>query len=429
MSTGTSSLPTTFSSDNSSSNGVMVLGLILIGILIWCSVPKCINWFDGIQKSSSRQTPDTKFMTLAVDKFLNDMEREKLIRFTDQQLRIATDNYSSLLGSGGFGKVYRGSLSNGTMIAVKVLRESSDKRIDEQFMAEVGTLGKVHHFNLVHLHGFCFEANLRALVYEYMVNGALEKYLFHESMTLSFEKLHEIAVGTARGIAYLHEECQQRIIHYDIKPGNILLDRNFNPKVADFGLAKLCNREITHLTLTKSRGTPGYAAPELWMPNFPVTHKCDVYSFGMLLFEIIGRRRNLDVELVESQEWFPVWVWKRFEAGEFEELIIACGIEEKNGEIAERMVNVALLCVQYRPDLRPIMRDVVKMLEGSVEVPKPVIPFPHLIDLTSTTGPVQASQTNTDASIGYYSSAMTTKSVNVLGTPTTTKYEIKLASV
>jgi len=294
-------------------------------------------------------------MTLAMNKFLNDMEREKPIRFTDQHLRIATDNYSYLLGSGGFGSVYKGIFSDGTIVAVKVLHGRSDKRNEEQFMAEVGTIGKVHHFNLVRLYGFCFERNLIALVYEYMGNGSLDKYLFNENNVIGFGRLHEIAVGTARGIAYLHEECQQRIIHYDIKPGNILLDGNFNPKVADFGLAKLCNRENTHLTMTRGRGTPGYAAPELWMPNFPVTHKCDVYSFGMLLFEIIGRRRNLDVEVVESQEWFPMFVWKKIDGGELEELITACGIEEKDGERAERMVNVALLCVQYRPDSRPVM--------------------------------------------------------------------------
>jgi len=149
-----------------------------------------------------------------------------------------------------------------------------------------------------------------ALVYEYMGNGSLERYLVNDKKTLGYEKLHEIAVGTARGIAYLHEECQQRIVHYDIKPENILLDGNFNPKVADFGLAKLCNRENTHLTLTKGRGTPGYAAPELWIPNFPVTHKCDVYSFGVLLFKIMGSRRNTDKKLAESEEWFPMLVWK-----------------------------------------------------------------------------------------------------------------------
>ena len=224
------------------------------------------------QTDSRPVIPGSKFLTLAIDKFLNDMEREKPIRFTDQQLRIATDNYSNLLGSGGFGTVYKGIFTNGTMVAVKVLRGSSNKKIEEQFMAEVGTIGRIHHFNLVRLYGFCFENNLIALVYEYMGNGSLDKYLFHEKKTLGYEKLHDIAVGTARGIAYLHEECRQRIIHYDIKPGNILLDRNFNPKVADFGLAKLCNKDNTHITMTGGRGTPGYAAPELWMP-FPITHK------------------------------------------------------------------------------------------------------------------------------------------------------------
>ncbi|XP_057434296.1 G-type lectin S-receptor-like serine/threonine-protein kinase At5g24080 isoform X2 [Lotus japonicus] len=376
----------------------------------------------NLKDSSSEQ----KILTLTMDKFLNEMEREKPIRFTSEQLRTATGNYSNFLGSGGFGEVYKGNLIDETTLAVKVLRGSSDKKIEQQFMAEVSTIGRTHHINLVRLYGFCFENSLVALVYEYMVNGSLDRFLFQENMTLGYDKLHEIAVGTARGIAYLHEECQQRIIHYDIKPGNILLDRNFNPKVADFGLAKLCNRENTHITMTGGRGTPGYAAPELWMP-FPVTHKCDVYSFGILLFEIIGRRRNLDVKLSESQEWFPIWAWKKFDAGQLGELMIACGIEEKNKEIAERIVKVALSCVQYRPEARPIMSVVVKMLEGSDEIPKPLNPFQHFMDGTLSANAFQVSQTH--ATTVSSSSSVLVSDTNILcATPVMRKCEIDLSS-
>ncbi|KAL5549217.1 hypothetical protein UlMin_004448 [Ulmus minor] len=338
-------------------------------------------------RRESSKLVDSRSLTPTIEKFLNDMETKKPIKYTSQQLCIATDNFNSknVLGSGGFGAVYRGIFSNGTIVAVKRLGGNLDKEIKKQFMAEVSTIGRVHHFNLVRLCGFCFERDLRALVYEYMENGSLDRFLFSKEKMLGFEKLHEIAVGTARGIAYLHEECQQRIIHYDIKPGNILLDSNFSPKVADFGLAKLINRENTHVTMTGVRGTPGYAAPELWMP-FPITHKCDVYSYGMLLFEIVGRRRNLDVSRTESQEWFPRWVWKKIEDGKLGDLMICCGIEEKDKEIAERMVKVALLCVQHSPQVRPMMSIVVKMLEGAVEIPDPSNPFEHM---TGHPGPVQ----------------------------------------
>jgi serine/threonine protein kinase len=297
-------------------------------------------------------------------------------------------------------------------------------------MAEVSTIGRLHHFNLVRLYGFCFEKYMRALVYEYMGNGSLDRYLFREHNILGFEKLHEIAVGTARGIAYLHEECQQRIIHYDIKPGNIPLDANFFPKVADFGLAKLCNRENTHITMTGGRGTPGYAAPEMWMP-FPITHKCDVYSFGMLLFEIIGRRRNLDIRFSESQQeyWFPMWIWKTFEDGELgDQLTIVCGVEENHRETAERMVKVALLCVQHKPASRPVMSAVVKMLEGAVEIPTPLSPFQHMLDVApfpnASSKPLQTDSTFDSE----YSSQTVTGSGFVRATPAMRKYEIEIAS-
>jgi serine/threonine protein kinase len=247
-------------------------------------------------QSAAGHLPATHNVELeSVNRFLDGILREKPARFTPENLREFTGGYAERVGSGGFGVVYRGRFPNGVLVAVKVLNGTLDRRAEEQFMAEVGTAGRTYHINLVRLYGFCFDATTKALVYEYLENGSLDRVLFGAAAgsahVLAFDTLHRIVVGTAKGIRYLHEECQHRIIHYDIKPGNVLLAADYSPKVADFGLARLCNRDNSHLTMTGARGTPGYAAPELWLP-LPVTHKCDVYSFGMLVFEILGRRRN-----------------------------------------------------------------------------------------------------------------------------------------
>ena len=236
-------------------------------------------------------------------------------------------------------------------------------------------------------------------MYEYMENGSLDKYLFSDTDVIELEKLHKIAIGTAKGIAYLHEECLQRIIHYDIKPGNVLLDAKFFPKVADFGLAKLYNRDNTHVSVTGYRGTPGYSAPEFLLKNFPITYKCDVYSFGMLLFEIVGRRRNAKVGSSDSLDWFPKHVWEEYEKHELAAMILACGIDEKDREKAERMAMVALWCVQDSPETRPPMSAVVKMLEGGVEVMPPSKPFHYLYSLGMNVIP-PAPTDNTSDQIG-----------------------------
>ncbi|KAK4492339.1 hypothetical protein RD792_003143 [Penstemon davidsonii] len=268
---------------------------------------------------------------------------------------------------------------------------------------------------------------MNALVFEFMDNGSLDKHLFSDTRELQWEKLHEIAVGTAKGIAYLHEECQQRIIHYDIKPGNVLLDVNFSPKVADFGLARLCNRDDTHVSVTGYRGTPGYVASEFMLKNFPITYKCDVYSFGILLFEIVGRRKNTRaVGDDESLDWFPKKVWQEFEKGELMELTEACGIEEKDRPKAERMAMVALWCVQDSPQERPPMSAVVKMLEGGVEIMPPPKPFHYLFSVgTNVLKPL-----NSGSGSGYTTSQGTDSYwYKETTTPIMAKYEITVASI
>ncbi|KAJ3676890.1 hypothetical protein LUZ60_002614 [Juncus effusus] len=330
----------------------------------------------------------------SMDRFLDEILKERPIKFTSLNLRSFTRNFLEKIGSGGFGVVYKAQLPNGVQIAVKVLNSNLEKKAEEQFMAEVGTIGRTYHIHLVRLYGFCFEPSVKALVYEYVENGSLEQHLFNHEEKIGFDKLHEIAIGTAKGIRYLHEECEQRIVHYDIKPGNVLLTASFSPKVADFGLAKLSDRENTHVTLTGARGTAGYAAPELWMP-LPVTHKCDVYSFGMLLFELIGRRRNLNIEL-QSQEWYPKWIWQKINLAQIDEIFEKSEIEEKCKHKAERMCKVALWCVQYRPDERPSMSDVVRMLEGEDEIKAPMDPFAYLAHYSF--GSVTTNITTTDSS-------------------------------
>ncbi|GLT58310.1 hypothetical protein SLA2020_312120 [Shorea laevis] len=365
------------------------------------------------------------FDASTMENFLQEWDKEKPVRYTAQQLDGFTRNYSKRLGSGAYGDVYEGQFPNGVKIAVKLLKEKYEGAAKKQFMAEIGTIGRTYHINLVRLYGFCYDGNTSALVYEFMENGSLDNYLFGKKEMIEWEKLHVIAVGTAKGIAYLHQDCQQRIIHYDIKPANILLDANFLPKVADFGLSKLCNRDSTHDSVTGFKGTLGYSAPEFFLRNHPITYKCDVYSFGMFLFEIVGMRKNKVSSSSESLEWFPKVVLDKYQKGELAELIKSHGIKKEDMEKAERMSLVALWCVQDSPGDRPPMSAVVKMLEGGVEIMPPPKPT-HLLFLSLATTAVKPPNVATGSS-----SSSSEESNSYWYKETTSieaKYEIEVAS-
>ncbi|PIN26131.1 Serine/threonine protein kinase [Handroanthus impetiginosus] len=410
----------------------VVLGLVTLAVIVGLCVYVARRMKLSIvtEPVQPKPSPVIKFWEAdapTMQKFFLKLAQENPVRFTAQQLCTFTENYNTMLGRGGFGSVYKGQFPNGVEIAVKVLNRGPNKSIEEQFMAEVGTIGRTHHINLVRLYGFCYDQFMSALVYEFMENGSLDKHLFSDNKKLEWDKLHQIAIGTAKGIAYLHEECKQRIIHYDIKPGNVLLDENFAPKVADFGLAKLCNREDTHVTLTGYRGTPGYIAPEFMLKNFPITYKCDVYSFGILLFEIIGRRKNTNVAgNSDSLDWFPKQVWEDFEKGKLMQLTEACGIEEKDRAAAERMALVALWCAQDSPDMRPPMSAVVKMLEGGVEIVPPPKPFRYLFAVGND---VVRAGSGSGTGSGSTTSGGTNSYWYKETTPVMAKYEITVASV
>ncbi|KAJ4709717.1 Receptor-like kinase [Melia azedarach] len=412
------------SSDSDRSSTIVAATVsTLVGVLVLYVIISVILYLRKVKRlAMENQNPVEVIWRTGqtMERFLQEVERDKPVRFTSEQLNSFTGNYKSGLGSGGFGQVYGGQFPNGVQIAVKVLNRNLGRIAEQQFMAEVGTIGRTYHINLVRLYGFCHDQHMTALVYEFMENGSLDKYLFNKMQSIEWEKLHEIAIGTAKGLAYLHEECQQRIIHYDIKPENVLLDVNFSPRVADFGLAKLCDRNRTHVTISGYKGTPGYSAPEFLSGNYPITHKCDVYSFGMVLFEIVGRRRNAIVGASETLDWFPKHVWEEYEKGELAAMISACGIEEKKREKAERTCMVALWCVQDSPQGRPPMSAVVKMLEGAVEVLPPPKPFRYL-DLIQMTA--LRSADSSDGS-GFSSESRWYKET----TPIMAKHDIQMAT-
>ncbi|XP_057869085.2 G-type lectin S-receptor-like serine/threonine-protein kinase At2g19130 [Cryptomeria japonica] len=306
-----------------------------------------------------------------------DMEEKvplSLKRFSYKELRIATDNFKHKLGSGAFGSVFKGILADNTLVAIKRLEGSVQG--EKQFYAEIITVGRIQHVNLVRLWGFCVERSRRLLVYAYMPNGSLNSFLFPESedaeKVLDWKTRFQIAVGTARGLVYLHEECRDRIIHCDIKPENILLDGDFSPKIADFGLAKLVGRDFSRV-LTTTRGTRGYLAPE-WISGLPITPKVDVYSFGMTLLEIISGRRNLDLKVQKSRFYFPTWASSQIQKGDIIDLLDARIASEAYIEEVRRAAVVAGLCIQDDENERPSMSEVVKILEGTLEAPVPQIP-------------------------------------------------------
>ncbi|VVB16084.1 unnamed protein product [Arabis nemorensis] len=208
------------------------------------------------------------------------------------QVKLITKSFAEVVGEGGFGTVYRGTLSDGRMVAVKVLKDS--KGNEDDFINEVASMSKTSHVNIVSLLGFCFEGSKRAIIYEFLENGSLDQLISsNTSMNMDWLALYGIALGVARGLEYLHYGCKTRIVHFDIKPSNVLLDKNLCPKLSDFGLAKLCEKKESIMSLLDTRGTIGYIAPEMISRVYgTVSHKSDVYSYGMLVLEMIGARNN-----------------------------------------------------------------------------------------------------------------------------------------
>ncbi|CAL4985886.1 unnamed protein product [Urochloa decumbens] len=282
-------------------------------------------------------------------------------RFSFHELEVATDHFSVKLGGGGFGSVFKGKVGRQT-IAVKRL-EGLDQGMEE-FLAEVKTIGRIHHFNLIRLVGFCAEKSHKLLVYEYLSNGSLDKWIFPKStvFSLSWKTRRDIILGIARGLSYLHEECEQKIAHLDIKPQNILLDGKFSAKVSDFGLSKMINREQSKV-MTRMRGTRGYLAPE-WLGS-KITEKADIYSFGIVMIEIICGRENLDESQPEESIHLISLLQEKARFGQLSDLVDGSSNDMRlhMQEVVEAM-KLAMWCLQVDSSRRPLMSTIAKVLEG-----------------------------------------------------------------
>ncbi|CAL0327404.1 unnamed protein product [Lupinus luteus] len=308
-------------------------------------------------------------------------------RFDYEELEDATDNFKTLIGSGGFGSVYRGVLSDNTVVAVKKIINIGIQG-KKDFCTEIGVIGNTYHANLVKLKGFCAQGRHRLLVYEYMNRGSLDRTLFGTGPVLEWQERSEVALGTARGLAYLHSGCEQKIIHCDIKPENILLQDQFQAKISDFGLSKFLSPEQSGL-FTTMRGTRGYLAPE-WLTNSAISEKTDVYSFGMVLLELVSGRKNCyfrsNSHSVDDGNsggghssnssttglvYFPLFALEMHEQGNYLELADQRLEGRVTNDEVEKLVRIALCCVHEEPALRPNMVAVVGMLEGEIPSPQP----------------------------------------------------------
>ncbi|XP_060182059.1 G-type lectin S-receptor-like serine/threonine-protein kinase LECRK1 [Lycium barbarum] len=297
--------------------------------------------------------------------------------FSFQQLSEATNGFKNKLGQGASAAVYSGILKledEEVEVSVKQLGNGIEQGDDKEFLAEVRVIDLTHHKNLARLLGFCNEKNHRLLVYELMKNGAVSSLIFWDGKRPSWKLRSDIVLGTARGLLYLHEECENQIIHCDIKPQNVLLDKNYAAKIADFGLAKLLKKDQTR-TSTNVRGTMGYMAPE-WLKNVPVTTKVDIYSFGVLLLEIIFCQRHMELNLTgeENEELELILVDWVLHCVRNEMLRTVVSHDEEimcDFHNFERMTMVGLWCLCPEPNLRPSAAKLVQMLEGTIEIGVP----------------------------------------------------------
>ena len=323
--------------------------------------------------------------------------RGSLVRLTYGEVVLITSNFEIRIGEGGFGTVFKGrivGIGDGesgknvvTTVAVKRLNKELSSHVEKEFENEVEILGVIHHIHLVSLLGYCSEGEHRLLVYEYVENGSLDRILFREKKVelpiLDWKPRFAIATAIARGLDYLHEDCKQRIIHCDVKPENILLDSTYSAKVADFGLSRIKNRDQTTQMRSKTkniRGTLGYLAPEYWRPEgVTITNKVDVFSYGMVLLEIVSGRRNLRqfspskfLEYPPESMYFPSWAYAKMETPKFMELVDPALEGLVDSTEVRRALRVAYWCINDKPQMRPSMSEVVQMLQGYAPVPLPV---------------------------------------------------------
>ncbi|KFK44801.1 hypothetical protein AALP_AA1G304900 [Arabis alpina] len=288
--------------------------------------------------------------------------------FSWRQLQAATNNFdqANKLGEGGFGSVFKGEMSDGTIIAVKQLSSKSCQG-NREFVNEIGMISGLNHPNLVKLYGCCVENNQLLLVYEYMENNSLALALYGKSsLKLDWAARQKICVGIARGLEFLHEGSMIRMVHRDIKTTNVLLDADLNAKISDFGLARLHEAEHSHIS-TKIAGTIGYMAPEyaLWGQ---LTEKADVYSFGVVAMEIVSGKSNMQQKGGDDNVSLINWALTLHQKGDIMEIVDPMLEGDFNSKEAMRMINVALVCTNSSPSLRPTMSEAVQMLEGEIEI-------------------------------------------------------------
>ncbi|KAF7816705.1 rust resistance kinase Lr10-like [Senna tora] len=297
-----------------------------------------------------------------LERFLQDYRALKPTRFSYADLSRITNCFRDKIGEGAHGVVFRGKLSNKILVAVKMFNNSEGD--GQEFISEVGTMAKIHHVNVARMLGFCADGFHRAIVYNFFSNGSLQKYIGPPDMEnfLGWERLQQITLSIAKGIEYLHYGCDNRILHFDINPRNVLLDDHFIPKITDFGLAKLCPKNQSTISVTAAKGTLGYIAPEVFSRNFGnVSYKSDIYSFGMLLLEMVGGKKNIDMSDEERcQVLYPEWIHDLIEGRDMYIQIE----DEGDNRIVKKLALVGLWCIQWHPVNRPSMKTVVQMLEG-----------------------------------------------------------------
>ncbi|XP_062220953.1 G-type lectin S-receptor-like serine/threonine-protein kinase At5g35370 [Phragmites australis] len=344
----------------------------------------------NLQVRRQRSPSDSAHLVSVIDDNGDDIVIPGLpTRFTHDEIEEITNSFRVKIGAGGFGAVYKGELPDGSEVAVKRI-EGVGMQGKREFCTEIAVIGNIHHVNLVRLRGFCTEGQRRLLVYEYMDRGSIDRSLFRPNgPLLEWKERMDVAIGAARGLAYLHFGCDQRIIHCDVKPENILLADGRQVKIADFGLAKFLTPEQSGL-FTTMRGTRGYLAPE-WLSNAPISDRTDVYSFGMVLLELVRGRKNRNEHVGGAggeasnssngttgsssrgakNDYFPLAALEGHEAGRYAELADPRLEGRVVAKEVERVVKVALCCLHEDPHLRPSMAVVAGMLEGTMELWEP----------------------------------------------------------